>query len=93
MLWKVINEWSVRDKALRSACNHDVDLHTSYLPPRCIPLALFSNLISDIKKAIATTLLIYPKTDFRKGKLELQKYMKTPLCKDSSIMNRGYFLI
>ena len=34
MLWKVVNESSVRDKALCSACNRKVDLHTWYLPPR-----------------------------------------------------------
>ena len=35
-----------------------------------IPLALSSNLISDkIKKAIATTLLKYPKTDAKKLEL------------------------
>ena len=39
-------------------------------PPRHIPLALSSNLISDeIKKAIATTLLKYPKIDVDKPKL------------------------
>ena len=38
--------------------------------PRHIPLALSSNLISDeIKKAIATTLLKYPKTDVDKPEL------------------------
>ena len=38
--------------------------------PRHIPLALSSNLISDeIKKAIATTLLKYPKTDEEKPEL------------------------
>ena len=44
--------------------------------PRHIPLALSSNLISDeIKKAIATTLLQYPKTEVDKP--ELPKYVKT----------------
>ena len=94
MLWKAINEWSVRDKAVCSAYNRKVDLHTWYLPPRYIPLALFSNLVGDeTKKATATTVLKYPKTDFRIGKPELQKYMMTALCKDSSIMKRHYFLI
>ena len=38
--------------------------------PRHIPLALSSNLISDkIKKASATTLLKYPKTDVDKPEL------------------------
>ena len=92
MLWKVVNEWSVRDKALCSGDNRKVDLHTWYLPPRYIPLALFSNLVGDeTKKATATTMLKYLKTDFRIGKPELHKYMKTALCKDSSIMNRRYF--
>ena len=78
MLWKVVNEWSVRDTALCSAWNRKVDLHSWYLPPTYIPLALFSNLVGDeIEKAIATTVLKYPKTDFQKGKPELQKYMKT----------------
>ena len=81
------------DKALCSAFNGQVDLHTRYLPPRYLPLALFSNLVGDeTKQATATTVLKYPKTDFRIGKPELQKYiMKTTLCKDSSIMNCGYF--
>ena len=85
----------MRDKALCSACNRKVDLHTWYLPPRRKLLALFSNLVGDeTKKAIATTLLKYPKTDFRTGKSELHKYMKTAFCRDSFIMNhRGYFLI
>ena len=94
MLWKVVNEWSVRDKALCSACNRKVDLHTWYLLPRYVPLEVFSNLVGDkTKKATATTVLKYLKTDFRIGKPELQMYMKTALCKDSSIINRGYFLI
>ena len=39
-----------------------------------IPLALSLNLVSDeIKKAIATTLLKYPKTDFRIVKPEQPK--------------------
>ena len=38
--------------------------------PRHIPLALSSILISDeVKKAIATTLLKYPKTDVEKPEL------------------------
>ena len=38
--------------------------------PQHIPFALSSNLISDeIKKAIATTLLKYPKTDVDKPEL------------------------
>ena len=84
MLWKVVNEWSVRDKALCSACNRKVDLHTWYLPPRYIPLAVFSNLVGDeTKKATATTTVLkYLKTYFRIGKPELQKYMKTAPCKD-----------
>ena len=74
MLWKDLNEWSVRDEALSSACKRKVDLHTWYLSPRHIPLALFSNLVSDeTKKAIATTLLKYPKADFQIGKSELPK--------------------
>ena len=94
MLWKVVNEWSVRDIALCSACNRKVDLHTWYLPPRYIANALFSNLVGDeTKKATATTVLKYPKTNFRIGKPELHKYVQTALCKDSSIMNRGYFWI
>ena len=94
MLRKVVNEWSIRDEALCSVYNRKVDLHTWYLPPRYIPLTLFSNLVCDeTKKAIATTVLKYPKTDFRIGKPELQKYTKTAFGKDSSIMNCGYFLI
>ena len=94
MLWKGVTEWSVRDKALCSACNCKVDLHTWYLPPRYVPLAVFSNLVGEeAKKATATTVVKYPKTYFRLGKPELQKYMKTALCKDLSIMNDGYFLI
>ena len=67
MLWKVVNEWSVRDKALCLACNRKVDLFTwyRYLPPRYIPFELFSNLAGDeTKKATATTVLKYPKTEF-----------------------------
>ena len=38
--------------------------------PKRIPLAVSSNLISDeIKKAVATTLLKYPKTDIDKPEL------------------------
>ena len=38
--------------------------------PKRIPLAVSSNLISDeIKKAVATTLLKYPKTDVDKPEL------------------------
>ena len=41
-----------------------------YQSPKHIPLALSSNLISDkIKKAIATILLKYPKTDVDQPKL------------------------
>ena len=77
-----------RDKDLCSACNRKVDLHTWYLPPRYMPLAVFSNLIGDeSKKVTATTMLKYPKTDFRIGKPELQKHMKTALCRDSSIIS------
>ena len=47
MLWKVVNEWSVIDKAVCSACNRKVDLHTWYLPPRYVPLELFPNLVGD----------------------------------------------
>ena len=73
MLWKVVNEWSVGVKALCIACNCKVDLHTWYhMPPRHIPLALFSNIVGDeTKKAIATTLIKYPETDFRIGKPKL----------------------
>ena len=92
MLWKVVNEWSVRDKALCSAYYRKVDLHTWYLPPRYIPLALFLNLVGDeTKKTMATTVLKYPKTDFRIDKPELHNHMKRALCKDSSITNLGYF--
>ena len=88
MLWKVVNEWSVRGKALCSARNCKVDLHTWYLPPRYIPLALFWNLIVDeTKKASTTTMLKY----FPIGKPELQKYMKAALCKHSWIISCGYF--
>ena len=81
MPWKVVNQWSVRDKALCSACNCKIDLHTWYLPPRYIPLAVLSNLVGDeTKKATATTMLKHPKTHFKIGKPELQKYMKTALC-------------
>ena len=55
-------------------------------------LALSSNLISDdIKKAIATTLLNYPRTNV--DKQELPKVYED--CMDSSIMNHRYitFLI
>ena len=94
MFWKVENEWSVRDKALCLACNCKVDLHTSNLPPRYIPLTVFSNLAdNETKKAITTTILKYPEADFRIGKPELQKYIKATLCKDSSIINHGYLLI
>ena len=41
--------------------------------------------MDETKKTIATTLLNSPKTDFRIGKPELQKYMKPALCKDSFI--------
>ena len=41
----------------------------------------------ETKKATDTTVLKYPKRDFRIGKSELQKYMKTAFCKDSSTMN------
>ena len=55
----------MRDKALCSAYNRKVDLYTWYLPPRYIPLALSSNLVGDeTKKATATNVLKYPKTDF-----------------------------
>ena len=48
-----------------------------------MPLALFSNSVgNETKKANANTVLKYPKTDFRIGKPELQKYMKTAFCKD-----------
>ena len=86
MLWKVANEWSVRDKALYSACNCKVDLHTWNLLPRYIPLAVFSNLVdNETKKATTTTMLKYPEEVFRIGEPELQKYMKVELCKDSSV--------
>ena len=59
-----------------------------------MPLAVFSNLVhNETKKATTTTMLKYPEADFRIGKPELQKCMKTALCKDSSVINRGYFLI
>ena len=78
MLWKVVNKWSVRDKALCLAYNCKVNLRTWYLPPRYIPFELFSNLAGDeTKKATTTTVLKYPKTDLRIGKPELQKYTKT----------------
>ena len=76
----------MRDKALRSACNCKVDLHTWNLLPRYIPLAVFSNLVdNETKKATTTTMLKYPEADFQIGEPELQKYMKVELCKDSSI--------
>ena len=76
----------MRDKALCSACNCKVNLHTWNLLPRYIPLAVFSNLVdNETKKATTTTLLKYPEADFRIGEPELQKYMKVELCKDSSI--------
>ena len=79
-------------KALSSAYNHKVDLPTWYLPPMYIPFAPFSNLAGDeSKKATATNVLKYPKTDFRIGKPELQNYIKRALYKDSSIMNRWLF--
>ena len=82
----------MRDKALCSAHNRKVDLHTWYLPPRYIPLALFSKFVRDeTKKAIATTVLKYPKTNFRIGNPEIQNYMKTALCKDSSIKSWLFF--
>ena len=65
MLWKVVDEWLVRNKALCLACNRKVDLYTWYLPPRYIPLAVFSNLVGDkTKKATATTVLKDLETDF-----------------------------
>ena len=73
MLWKVVTEWSVRDKALCSAYNRKVDLYTWYFPLKYIPLVLFLNIVGEkTKKAIATTVLKYPKTNFLKGKPELQ---------------------
>ena len=90
MLCKVVNEWLVRDKALCSACKRKIALLTWNLPPRHIPFALFSNLVGDeTKKAIATTLMKYSKTNFGIGKPELLKNIKTAPCKDSSITNRG----
>ena len=61
-------------KAVSSGCNCKDDLHTWYLPPRYILLALFSNLVGDeTQKATATTVFKFPKTDFRIGKPELPK--------------------
>ena len=37
MLWIVVNDWSVRNKALPSACKRKVDLLTLYLPPNTYP--------------------------------------------------------
>ena len=55
-------------------------MHTWYLPPRQMPLALFSNLVGgETKKTIATTLFKYPKTDFQIGKPEPQKYKDSTL--------------
>ena len=42
MLWKDLKLWANRDPALSSTCIHKLDLHTWYLSPRHIPLALFS---------------------------------------------------
>ena len=61
---------------------------------RYIPLAVFLNLANnETKKATSTTMWKYPEADSQIGKPELQKCMKAALCKDSSIINRGYFLI
>ena len=74
MFWKVVNEWSVQDKALCSVCKLKVDLHTWHLQPSTYHLALISNLVGDkTKNAIATALMKYPKTDFGIGKPELPK--------------------
>ena len=85
----------MRDKALCSACNCKVNLHTWNLLPRYIPLAVFSNLVdNETKKATTTTMLKYPEADFRIGEPELQKYMKVgTLQRLINIINRGYFLI
>ena len=66
----------MRDKALCSACNCKVNLHTWNLLPRYIPLAVFSNLVDNETKKATTTMLKYPEADFRIGEPELQKYMK-----------------
>ena len=85
----------MRDKALCSACNCKVDLHTWNLLPRYIPLAVFSNLLdNETKKATITTMLKYPEADFRIGEPELQKYIEgRTLQRLINIINRGNFLI
>ena len=94
MLWKVVNEWSVRDKALCSAYNCKVDLHTWNQLPRYIPPAVFLNLVdNETKTATTTTMLKHPEVNFRIGEPELRKYMKTVLCRLINIISRGYFLI
>ena len=85
----------MRDKALCSACNCKVDLHTWNLLPRYIPLAVFSNLVdNETKKATTTTMLKYPEVDFRIGDARTAKvYEGRTLQRLINIINRGYFLI
>ena len=85
----------MRDKALCSACNCKVNLHTWNLLPRYIPLAVFSNLVdNETKKATTTTMLKYLEADFRKGEPRTTKvYEGRTLQRLINIINRGYFLI
>ena len=50
MLWKDLKKWATRNPALSAVWLKKLDLHTWYLSPRSIPLALFSSRVSDKSK-------------------------------------------
>ena len=61
MIWKDLKLWANRDPVLSSTCIHKLELHTWYLSPRHIPLALFSKRVDnktkcDIVKAMQNNL-------------------------------------
>ena len=54
MLWKDLKKWAARNPALSAVCLKKLDLHTWYLSPRSILLALFSSQVSDESKTAIT---------------------------------------
>jgi len=89
MLWKDFKRWTVRDHDLSSVCLKKLDMHTWYLSPRNITLALFSKQVDDVKMCYNQCFEnSQSQVDFRNPK-KLQIYEESTLY---SFVNNEYWL-
>ena len=70
-LWKGLQRWAAREPSLSSACIRKLDLHTWYVSPSHVPLALFSKMVLvKTKEAIVKALHENPPSPVLMGKPE-----------------------